>query len=430
MANYTHITRTQLKLDIASMLGDEESVFWTDADLETYLDEALLTFGALAGFWKEEIFVDTQQLKTVYNIFTDSKAPTKEKIQPSITFETLFGWIKRDLIEPNFSQSEFLTLAKAIYNSLQSQINATLTIEDFVINAEQRKVDLENAVIDIVRVKYTEKESTEVPKTYGILLKSDEEELEKFDSDVLIDDGFPQYYTNAFDLPNEINIYPKPFVMGDLEIIYVTSLEEIELATIINLPNNLIPYLKFGILAEIYLKSDVLADAGKAAYCKSRWEEGIIVAKNYSIIIKAKCNDVGIAIDTLFDLDKNTDYRVSNCPTIIGLAGLNVFGIDIFPEIGEDSLEFTCITNAPINLPEVQISMEYLNTLKAYIVHLAQFRCGIAETQISISARDIMLKIAIGHNSRLKNKSKMLESLMHFTQREEKEQPRLAETNG
>lgn len=55
MANYEHTTRTEFRAKVYERLG-ETGVFWPEDEINQSIEEALLTFGAISNFWKDEIF--------------------------------------------------------------------------------------------------------------------------------------------------------------------------------------------------------------------------------------------------------------------------------------------------------------------------------------------------------------------------------------
>lgn len=441
ITKYNHTNLEGFRTSIAAALGDEKMVFWPAAEIDLLIEQALLTFGGLSSFWKRELFVDTEANKYLYDLFEDTNDLTD--IKPSITFGKLVDWLNIDLIE-NLSTgspaSAYLTLEELLnlivskYNTFQAQTQLILTkTENINVPPQQNQIHLGNDIIDLVRVVFVD--DLAVPPVEYILKKIDEAELGYIETDSLTEENIPAYYSTVFGSPNDIKLYPIPNVHGTLRIISVNShIGNVDEDAIINLPNNLVPYLKYGVLSEIYSKDGLWNIPSKKAYCESRWEEGIIVGKNYNSISLAKVDNIFVMMDSLHSLDLFCDYTKSKLPpTLLGVAGFNIFAIDLIPEsidFLEHSIGLVTNLNAPIpvnNADPIDIAKEYIECIGNYVVHLAQTKCGIAELTQTNSARKDLIQKAVGQNLRLKLKASSLLKLMSTSKQEEKEVKRIPE---
>ncbi len=413
---YSHTTLADFRTTIAKSLGDEKMVFWKSAEIDKLIEQALLTFGGFSAFWKRELLVTTIENKYLYDIFTDANDITN--IKPSITFGKLVSWLNIDLIESlstGIPTSDYLTLDELLnlivskYNLFQLQTQLVLTkIEDINVPPQQNEISLGNNIIDLVRVVFVD--DLAIPSVEYILKKVDEAELGYIETDSLTEEGIPAYYSTIFGSPNDIKLYPIPQVHGILKVISINGfVGEINEEAVINLPNNLVPYLKYGVLAEIYSKDGIWNNSGKKAYCESRWQEGIMVGKNYNSFNLARADGLSILMDSLHSLDLFCDYpKIKTPPTLLGIAGFNIFALDLIPAVDEHSIGLVTNLNAPIpinDLDSIDIAEEYMDCLGAYIVHLAQTKCGIFELSQTSSARKELIQQAVGNNNRLKLKA-------------------------
>jgi hypothetical protein len=185
----------------------------------------------------------------------------------------------------------------------------------------------------------------------------------------------------------------------------------------IHLPNNLVPYLKFGVLADIFSNDGVWNDPIRAAYCKQRWEEGIVIAKQYNSVYTAKVNGRQISVDSLSNLDiyaSNPPSPGIYAPTILGFAGFNMFVINVSPQGNEFSFTLLVNANAPFPIKDadfIHIDQEYVDMLADYVVHLAQMKTGAAELGATVAYKDEFLKTAVNHNRRLAQRGITFQSL-------------------
>src|SRR5215831_21072308 len=88
---YRHTTRSDFRSGLKQASGDLLGVYWPDSEWNTIINEALLTFGALSGHWKEEIFINTALDKRLYDIFVDT-TPTVS-VMPTLTYQTILDWL-------------------------------------------------------------------------------------------------------------------------------------------------------------------------------------------------------------------------------------------------------------------------------------------------------------------------------------------------
>ncbi len=433
MANYEHTTREAFRIKVQHKLGDE-GIHWPLVELNSCIEEALLTFGAISGFWKEEIFINTQENKVFYDLFIDPHIGL-EKIKPSIQYAKIFEWLNRDLLESiSFAQpiSEFLDLdfyIKSIeskYNLYQQLTNLVLTTIEHPIAANINEVLLPNNLIDIIRISFTGEDGFEF-----ILDQADEQEI-YLNSNALTEVGIPVYYSNVYGLTKAVKIHPTPANVGTIKIVYVVGKESLVIDNeeiILNLPNNLIPYIKFGVEADIFSNDGPFNDPVRAAYCKQRWEEGIMIGRNYPSALIAKANGRQIGLDSLYNVDIYSDnIKLRTPPTILGFGGFNIFRTDEIPSEVEYSLGITIITNAKIPVSDedfIKTDLEYIDMLADYVVHLAKFRNGANEVAITSNLKDNFLKISINHNRRLLQAGITFENLIGVTKKQEIEQPRI-----
>lgn len=433
MANHKHTTRAEFRTKVQQKLG-EENVHWTNAELNLSIDEALLTFGAISGFWKENVFLNTQENKIIYDLFVDPIVGI-DLIKPSVKYSTVFNWLNRDLLENiTFLNpiSEFLELdvyAKALeakYNQYQQLTSLVLKQQEFNIPANQHVVSLPDDLIDIRRISF-------VDEFIEYSLDEADEESIHLNCDALNEFGTPQFYSIVYDDTKNLHIHPAPSVVGKLKLIYISAATEADLEdenVILNLPNNLVPYIKYGILADIFSNEGVFNDPIRAAYCQQRWEEGILIGRNYNSALIAKTNAIKqIGLDSLNNVDLYSDNtKVRTSPTILGFAGFNIFRIDVVPSAVQYSVIVTVVANAklPVNDADfIRIDLEYVDTLADYVVHLAKLRNGSAEVAMTNNLKDNFLKTAINHNRRLLQAGITFDNLMDITKKQETEQPRI-----
>lgn len=434
MVNYNHTTLSDLRSNITTIL-DDEGVFWPATEIDKFIKESLLTFGALSGFWKEEITFPTINGQRIYDIFDTSLVPT-------FTYQDILDWINIDLVESlsigspisdYLSVDEIIKLIEARYNSFQLLTNLIITQDELDVEAENKKVILSNDTLDIVRLVFAYENDGTNYET--ILQRVDEQELSYFQNESNTEENIPEFFSTLYDSPNTINLYPIPNVSGTLKILSINGRDttiDLDLNTPINLPNNLVPYLKFGIEADIFSKDGLLNDPARSAYCEKRWQEGITIGKNYTSILIAKANGIIIDTDSLNKLDNYiTPTITSDPPMILGLAGFNIFEVDTIPNADINSINLIVNKDATIPVLDgdfIDVEKSYIEIIGNYCIHLAQMKCGAADLANTNNYMEEFIKLALQHNIRLQKRGVTFESLVRKTKLEEKQKPRIIET--
>lgn len=434
MPAYEHTTRELFRSKVYDRLGEESAVdFWPEAEINLTIEEALLTFGAVSNFWRETISFVTEENKLLYDLFSDVVAGS-EFIYPTYTCQRIIDWINRDLIENISSVSpntEFWTLDELL-KSIQSKYNlyhqlTSLVINQIELNAppNQSQIILPDNLIDIVRVVFVADDGRET-----LLLWTDEAELSYFSQETMENYGLAKFYVSAIDKTKVLKIYPSPNINGKVKILFVGGMSDpMLISSDIKLPNNLVPYIKFGVEMEIFSKEGVTQDLARAAYAKQRWEEGIAIGLNYTSALLAKANDRMILMDSMTNIDLYMDaIKVFTPPTILGFAGYNLFTTDITPSAALSSIDLLVIANAKIPANDgdfIRVDIEYIPALVNYVVHLLKMKSGAAELAQTEDLKNNFLETAINHNERLQLRGVTYESLVGITKKEERSNQRV-----
>lgn len=91
----------------------------------------------------------------------------------------------------------------------------------------------------------------------------------------------PLLYDDHAAGPRTLELYPVPTGDGVISLLYaaVTStLNFVLAADIFDLPDDFVPYVTYGVLADLLSKDGRAQDLGRAGYCDRRYEEGVGLA--------------------------------------------------------------------------------------------------------------------------------------------------------
>jgi hypothetical protein len=417
---YNFITTLEFDDLLAEKLGDIEKTFWSANHLAAIRKEALLTFGATAQFWKSRDGFATTNNQIFYDITSILS------INKTQTFGDIIQLLNFDLMEDlatstNYNFADVLKIIDYTIDKYLLETNLILKRELINVAAGTFDIPIPNYISSIFRLAFFDGDS------YRLLKKDNKDNIEAFERDLLLSDSPPKYYSPLEDFNSNLEIYPPANVNGKLELIGTLTRDKtiaINENTLINLPNNLIPYIKYGVLEHLLTRDDKLASLTRAKYCKKRWQEGIEVGRNYTSILTASLNGRTILPDSLISFD-NFNYGWQNQvgkPSNIAIASYNLLALNKNPnEI--INLLFDLVVNAPINSNYIEIKQEYIPALLNYAYFLAQFKCGFSNIQDSISGYDEFMKVAAIHNSKVATYSSGVREMFNKTKREEIQNP-------
>lgn len=93
--------------------------------------------------------------------------------------------------------------------------------------------------------------------------------------------GFPQGFREADTVDTlSIGITPAPQAAGEVSLIYVALSDLLDgSGVLLGIPDDWVPYLKYGVLADMFSKEGRGRDLLRARYCEQRYQEGIVLAQ-------------------------------------------------------------------------------------------------------------------------------------------------------
>lgn len=437
---FKHTTRALFKDQFFKRIGDTSRTFWTDDEADILLKEALYTFGAIGHMWRNQIEIKTTTGQIFYDITTDL-FKEQELTAFNLDYQFIVDCINFHLIEniSLFNQvsevtslDEILKFARNRVNQFQFETGLILSKKLFTLNpANDNSIIVDDEIIDVVRVGFIDLDELLNPDNIFPLRREDETSIGYFNRNAFNSTTIlPEFYTLTLGNLNTIEIYPSPSNLSKLEIISVNGIPSstvLALNTKVGIPDNLVPYIKFGILADIYAKDGIAYNPSMAAYCEDRWNEGLIIGNNYSSILEAKVNGLPLLIDSLTSADNNQYGWQNNidAPSLLLAAGYNMIAVNCVPDNVYSLLMFA-VTNAyiPANDDDfIDVKMEYIEPLLDYCVHLANIKNGADAMQATIGERNDFTKVGIKNNLRLIKSGYSVETMFKRTKRQEEDMP-------
>lgn len=430
---YTQLTFAQLVTALSIRLGDPGKVFWIEAELESYLKEALRTWQAFSQFTALQDGFNTVANTRFYDTYAQIPA-----LQPTITDQDILQDIQRALQEPisatswlgNTDQFSLAGVTAAIqkrrdkffvetgmYQSFSEVTGPTVGVSD---------IELNQATIDMRRAAY------KTGGMYTLLWPADTFMLTAGSQTWATVDGPPTDFTTFFGTPPTILLAPAPTAAtSSLNLITVNSGPDLAPAsgpTVLGVPDDFCWIIKFGALADLLGQDGPGQDVDRATYCQSRWDDGLKLARITSFIRLGYSSGTPNFLSSMEELD-STDPDWMNEPAgppeSIALSG-NILATQPIPD-GVYALSFTIVPKFPMpstTASFIQVGQELIDSILDYAQHLAAFKEGDGSVQETMVNYQSLVKQATMENDILRARAADFDVLSDRETLEAKERPR------
>ena len=438
---YSYITFAQMKTELANRLDDYGKVYWIDGELGLYLQEAMRTWQALTGTWRNRMIFNTQNPpSSPVNFWYDLTAQAGSVIPFTLKDQDLIFVMMYHLIEPQLSGGAYVGTDQFTLNDIVQALQRRrdqFLLETGMVTSRQvvfgppppaSRMALPDSIIDVRRVAWYD----QLTNTYSTLYKSDEWGSESFQPAWATSPANPpQQYSIAASPPVTLQLIPPPLNTGEIELIAVVAGAALNPAVgvLLGIPDNFAHVIKWGALADLLGRDGQPRDALRASYCEQRWQEGVFAARMHTSVVTAYLNGVQTFPESIHSL---SSYRSGwqnqvGAPDLLALMSWNLVAINPTDTNGPYSVMMDVVCNAPVPVldgDQVQVAREELDALLSYAQHLAAFKEAGQEFADSVPLYQRMIELAKVRNSRLKAAVPFYEALSDRARIQEMESPR------
>lgn len=432
MPNYTYATYSDALTALGSRLYDPGFQQWTQAELTGYINEALQTWNALSGFWRNDMVFTTTAGKWWY----DLRSVSGTIIPYQATQYGLITQIENHLLEPptpaawsgssQFSLNDLLIALQRRQDDILGSTGCTVTRSTPAASIGLRTV-LSDSVIDILRVAWLP--TTGFGYSNKILRQSDMWAERAFN---------PRYTTSAEQPPSNwmqnaepppsFDVDSVPPVTGVYDVLSVNCGPSWVAGTdaMIPVPTDWAWVAKWGALFDLLSRESNAKDALRAEYCRKRFEEGIALLESSPVLLAARVNNIPFAVDAIKNGDDfNTRWQATSAgsPKSIYTAK-NLMAIAPVSDAGPYSITASVVQNAPIGGTYVQVGRDEFDAIIDYAHHLAMFKAGGAEFLATVELYQRFQKKAAQYNSKLGEMGFFSLSQQDISNTEQMERPR------
>lgn len=419
---YTHTTFAQLQTELALRLFDAGNVYYTATELVLYLTESLRTFGLCSGFWRARGTVTASANTAFYNLNTLLTDGSTLLLAPTITDRDIIQQLQYYLLETSAAVSQSAWLGTEMFTyagisaAVQNRLNQFLSDTGVVVTRSLitslsppigRQV-LTQSTIDVRRIAWI---GASPENYYTILWREDERLLTAADQSWSVTPGTPANYSIMVPPPLQLQLAPIPVSSGQLELLTVDSTVLIPAtsATVLGIPDDLTPAIKWGALADLFGNDGIARDPVRATYCEQRYQQYVRLARALPVVLHTELNGVPLIPSTLQELDastpnwQNITSDASHPVTDVVLCAPNLIALSCIPDT---TYSVTCdvVRRTPIPVLDadyVQLGREQLDMILDYAEHLALFKVGGMEWHATERQANNFIAQSITYNQRI-----------------------------
>lgn len=132
-------------------------------------------------------------------------------------------------------------------------------------------------IVDIIEVSYNDGNG------WNTLPRGSAAEADSYTSNQSLTATVPSFYTIDLAPLLSICLYPAPSGAGTIRMTYTPRIDTLPIVadgTNVPLPDDFVPYIKFGVLADLFNKAGETFDPQRAQLCESLYQLGVQVAQS------------------------------------------------------------------------------------------------------------------------------------------------------
>jgi len=431
VSGYTYETLAQLTSQLANRLHDPTKVYWTDTELKLILAEAFRTFNLLTWHWRTQTtfsavgshFYDLPTEIPLYlgRTLTDRQVinDIEYHFQEAPTTAWAGGWTGTAM----FTMDDVAHCLQKRRNKFLAETGCviTRTVADSGFPTNGRIILADN-VIDVRRLARVNSGS------YINLWRVSEEELTAFGSSWATTAAQdPSYFSVMSTQPVSVQLAPAPTQAALLDILTVSNGSDFSptaAATLMGVPDDMAWIVKWGAMADLLQKDGPAQDLARAEYCEKRYQHGVQLARATTVLLGVRIDGTPVPIATLAELDayeQDWQYYVANATEIVATAGLNYIALYPAPAVA-NTITVDIIRNAMVPTADddlIQVGREMVSMILDYSVHLAMFKVGGTEWQITQQLFTQFLSMCGNYNRRMEAASRLWSGMNKVTNAEE-----------
>lgn len=373
----------------------QNSVFWSPAELQLYLQDSLRLWNALTEVW-EESYILAPGGATWNNLGTIADSPRLR----TVTDADLYTRMQYMLLEPpsgagtwtGTNQFDLASMQYALDKRRNEVIQAAFCnqgVDLYPITPGTRKVVLPDTILEPVRARFI---PATTPTNYGPpvwLSREDAESFQYWEPNSPQLNGTPKAWDIISQSPLTVSLDVGPNVPGQVEILSLNSGPAFAppAATLLGLPDDWAWLPMFGALGDLLESGQLRTDRARWQYCQQRFTDGMKIIRQANWMVNSASEQQQSDILSLAKADWYSPGWDSPGATDGNWNDIVVAGTDFMAAPGATSINLTLIGNAPFldsTGTYVQCSRDVAAVVLDYATHLAAFKQGTQDFTASM----------------------------------------------
>lgn len=406
---YTQFSLATLTDEIALAMQDPTSVFWKREEIYALIREGMYLWGAGTSYWRER-----GQFSTVAGTYLyDLSAQLPNLRARTVTLDDLVKQIQYHLDEAAAGVSGAgMTTQFTVNQIIQALI---LKRNEFVIDARlpfalatlpitpspEGRTDLTNDVVAIGNLAWVDSQGVKTP-----LRREDAWSEDGYMPLWPLEPGVPFAYSEAETKPIQLQLYPGPLDTGNLELLYVPTIQMAGLADTetFQIPDEFSGAIKWGALYSILSSHNEGFDPQRAQYALERYKQYVTTAALHRSILRTQVGRVPAQLDTLANIDGGmpTWRNSRGVPTL----SATLYDFVALAKAPDNVYGITCdvVRSAPVpaNIADpIQMGPEEIPYLMDFVRHSLSFKLGGSEFTATMPLFDNFLSAMTQRNKLL-----------------------------
>ena len=411
---YADITLTEAENLLAVLLADPAKVRFISDELQTYIIEAIRTWGALSGIYEAQ----TEPIAlSPGDTFLDLPTIAPDFCAYTVLPADLVGPMQYHLVEPKnvvvWAGSEMFTLAdlttaitrrrdQFLLDTLCRIDRAQLPASPDTIAPGTESFALPDTTIGVRRAAWVS-----ATGSTRRMWRSSHWSSRSSAPAITGTQGLPRTYDFDTHAPITLSFNPVPADIGTLDLLLIRSGN---VGNYLGVPDDFAAFVKWGALADLLGKDGPARDYARSLYCERRYRLGVAAMLARQNVTDVLVNDRPAKFTTIDKLDSGRqpwqDLSAA-IPLYAAPVGANLLVL-ADPLSATADLKIRVQRNAPVPTlgdggAYLQIGREFLDVILGYAVHLAMFKIGGSEFAATTQFANAMFDAAAEYNAKLKD---------------------------
>lgn len=441
---YSYLTLGAARAQLAARLEDPTYVYWTQDELNSYINLAVRTWQSLTGTYKQRAAFFISPSGGVGNSSFYDLNESVGILNFSVTDQQVINIVLAMLLEPPLTttwtgtgQFQFSQIVTSLQNRINRWLgdtgaNTTRNIQYVETGPSASRLFLPDAVLDVRRAAWQNTNGK-----YTTLWRDDQFAMQAFRNSGSLQPGHPTVWGKFVVPPVGIEVYPPPRNPGNVETLVVTSGPQIgtvpaaivNTPTVLDIPEDFVWGMIFGTLSDLLSADGPMRDPDRAKYSEERYQESVELYRLNPTLLQTTINGVPVWSGSVFEMDAFLASWQSKpgSPQFAGMCDRNLVAFGPVPD-GEYGVQMDLACNIPVPVSDadfIQMDRGALDPMLDYSEHLAAFKMAGVEFHATDKTRANFYVAAALENARITKGSFYRSALQFPAMRQQAEVPRI-----